>query len=322
MNWPPDVGYVKPYLRRPEVLAALHIDRDKNTGWVECNSGVGSAFTARNSLPSVHLLPELLEQMPILLFNGDKDLICNHLGTENVINNLQWNGAVGMEISSGMTAPKQEWTFEGEPAGSYQSARNLTYLRFYNASHMVPFDYPRRSRDMLDRFMGVDIASIGGKPSDSHVEGQKNIEVSVGGHPNSTAAQEKEAERVQQASWAAYRRSGEVALVIVLIAAAGWGFFIIRERKKRKGYTGVLGLDPFDENGRSMSDGLGLNGTARKAQRDVEAARDFDEAELDDLSPSGQRDRARLDSDAFGLADDEDDDDEEDDGKRTNGRSR
>ncbi|SMY29274.1 unnamed protein product [Zymoseptoria tritici ST99CH_1A5] len=322
MNWPPDLAYVKPYLRRDDVLSALHIDRDKNTGWVECNDGVGRAFTARNSEPSVHLLPELLEHMRIVLFSGDKDMICNHIGTENVINNLKWNGAVGMEISTGMTAPKQEWTFEGDAAGSYQTARNLTYLRFYNASHMVPFDYPRRTRDMLDRFMGVDIASIGGKPTDSRIDGAKNIEVSVGGHPNSTAAQEKEADRLQQASWAAYRRSGEVALVIVLIAAACWSYVIVRERRKRKGYTGVLGLEPFDEHGRSMSDGLGLNGSARKARRDVEAARAYDEAELDDLSPAGRKERGADDGDEFGLADSEDED--EDDRRargRANGRS-
>jgi carboxypeptidase D len=319
MSWPPDLEYVTPYLRRNDVLAALHVNRrEKFTGWVECNNQVGGAFTARNSLPSVHLLPELLEHMRILLFHGDKDMICNHIGGENVVNNLKWNGAVGMEISTGMTAPKQEWTFEGEPAGSYQTARNLTYLRFYNSSHMVPFDYPRRTRDMLDRFMGVDIAVIGGKPADSRVDGEKSLETSVGGHTNSTAAQEEAAERLQEASWAAYRRSGEVALVIVLIAAGAWGFFIIRERKKRKGYTGVLALDPYDENNRSMSDGLGLNGSARKMQRDVEAARDFDEAELDDLSPSGRKERGVDGGDAFGLADDEDDDEED---ERIHGRA-
>lgn len=313
MNWPPDLEYVTPYLRRDDVIQALHINSDKKTGWVECNNQVSSAFSARNSKPSKVLLPGLLEKVPIVLFSGDKDLICNHIGTENLINNMEWNGAKGMELSAGMTAPRRDWTFEGEAAGQYQTARNLTYLRFYNSSHMVPFDYPRRTRDMLDRFMGVDIASIGGSPADSRIDGEKGVETSVGGHPNSTAAEESEKEHLQAAAWAAYRRSGEVALVVVLIAAGAWGFFIIRDRRRRRGYSGILGNDPYNGNGgagRYMSgEGLGLDERSRKERRDVEAARDFDEAELDDLSGMPLNGKgSEMERDRFGLADDDDDD--------------
>lgn len=305
MSWPPDLKYVVPYLRRDDVRTALHVNPDKKTGWVECNNQVSKSFTARNSLPSVQLLPSLLAEMPILLFSGDKDLICNHIGTENLINRIEFNGGKGMEISTGMTAPKQDWTFENQPAGQYQTARNLTYLRFYNSSHMVPFDYPRRSRDMLDRFMGVDIGSIGGNPQDSRIDGEKGIDTSVGSHPNSTAAKEKDAEAVQAAAWAAYRRSGEVALVFVIISAVAWGIVIFRQRSRRNGYKSVLGAELYED-----TRGLGLNGARAKAERDVEAARDFDEAELDDLEPgSGKR---RADSDEpFGLEDSEEDDEHE-----------
>lgn len=303
MHWPADLEYVKPYLRRSDVLDALHVDKDKNTGWVECNDKVSSAFSAKVSRPSVKLLPDLLEQIPIVLFSGDKDLICNHIGTENLINNLEWNGAVGMELSPGVTAPRRDWEFEGEPAGQYQTARNLTYLRFYNSSHMVPFDYPRRSRDMLDRFMGVDIASIGGTPADSRIDGEKGVEVSVGGHPNSTAAEETEKLRLQAATWEAYRHSGEVALFIVIVVASIWGVVVWRGRRHRKGYKSIFAADPYD----GSNGGLGLNG-ASKAERDVEAARDFDEAELDDLSAADQRHYKDVDRDQFGIGDDSDDD--------------
>ncbi|KAF7194663.1 Pheromone-processing carboxypeptidase kex1 [Pseudocercospora fuligena] len=302
MNWPPDLEYVKPYLRRDDVLSALHVNKDKNTGWVECNNQVSSAFIAKQSVPSVKLLPSLLEQVPIVLFSGDKDLICNHIGTENLINNLEWNGAVGMELSPGVTAPRRDWEFEGEPAGQYQTARNLTYLRFYNSSHMVPFDYPRRTRDMLDRFMGVDIASIGGIPADSRIDGEKGVEVSVGGHPNSTAAEETEKTRLQAAKWEAYRRSGEVALFIVIVVAGIWGVVVWRGRRSRKGYKSVFAADPYDG-------GLGVNGSASKVERDVEAARDFDEAELDDLSKADQRHYRDVDRDRFGIGDYDSDED-------------
>jgi carboxypeptidase D len=320
MNWPPDLTWVKPYLRRDDVVRALHINPDKKTGWQECSSQVSSAFSTKVGQPSGKILPKILEEVPILLFAGDKDLICNHVGMENLINNMEWNGAKGMELSAGVTAPRRDWTFEGEPAGMYQSARNLTYLRFYNSSHMVPFDYPRRSRDMLDRFMGVDIASIGGTPADSRIDGEKGIETSVGGHPNSTAAEQMEMERLDDAKWAAYQRSGEIALVIVIIAAGVWGFFVWRDRRKRKGYKSLFGMEPFEDRSqnRSMSEGLGLDHNRSKAERDVEAARDFDEAELDDLSPEG-RYKGGIDQERFSLGDDEDEDDHHPE-RRANGR--
>jgi len=61
---------------------------------------------------------------------------------------------------------------------------------------------------MLDRFMQVDIASIGGVPSDSRIDGEKGLETSVGGHPNSTAAEEAEKEKLEDAKWHAYYKSG------------------------------------------------------------------------------------------------------------------
>ena len=270
MNWPPDLEQLKPYLRKPEVTEALHVDKAKHSGWVECSGAVSSNFNPVKSKASITILPGIIERVPVVLFSGDQDLICNHLGTEELIHNMTWNGATGFELSPGTWAPKQDWTFEGEPAGTYQSARNLTYIVFYNSSHMVPFDYPRRSRDMLDRFIGVDIGNIGGKPGDSRLDGEKNIETSVGGHPNSTVAEEAEKEKLEEAKWNAYYKSGEVALIVVVILAAFWAWYVWRDRRRRAGYEGLFGRS---------------NGAALRPQhpgRDVEAA-DFDESELDNL---------------------------------------
>ena len=293
MNWPPDLETVTPYLRRQDVVQALHISKDKKSGWTECSGAVGSNFNPK-SVPSVQILPEILQTMPVLLFSGDQDLICNHMGTEELIHNMEWNGGKGFELSPGTWAPRKHWTFEGEPAGLYQEARNLTYVLFYNSSHMVPFDYPRRTRDMLDRFLGVDIASIGGNPADSRLDGQKGVETSVGGHPNSTKAIEDEAEKLEEAKWAAYYKSGEVALVVVIILASVWGFYVWRDRRRRADYSGLFG-------------GSNTHLPTKRQGRDVETA-DFDESELDDLhvaSPAMHGDGAERYS-VGGNSDDED----------------
>ena len=239
MNWPPDLAQITPYLRRQEVVSALHIDPEKKAGWTECNGAVGGAFRAKNSPPSINLLPDILKEVPVLLFSGDQDLICTHVGTENLIHNMEWNGAKGFELSPGTWAPRQDWTFEEEPAGYYQEARNLTYVLFYNSSHMVPFDYPRRTRDMLDRFMGVDIASVGGEPADSRINGEKVPQTSVGGHTNSTQAEQEVEEKLDKERWAAYYRSGSVALVIVAILAVCFGWYVWQDRRRRRGYRGL-----------------------------------------------------------------------------------
>lgn len=332
MNWPPDLKHVTPYLRRKDVIQALNVNDNKVTGWTECNGQVGSHFRPQTSKPSIQLLPDLLKEVPILLFSGAEDLICNHLGTEALISNMEWNNGRGFEITPGTWAPRRDWTFEGEAAGFWQEARNLTYVLFNNASHMVPFDYPRRSRDMLDRFMKVDISNIGGQPTDSRLDGEKGPETTVGGAAgNSTSDQQAEKAKLDAAKWEAYRKSGEVVLVIVIIAAGAWGYFVWRERRKRAGYQGLAGGDGASGGGNGAI-GSGLEGfrhkrnaarNSRMAARDVEAA-DFDESELDDLHLKRPVDATHnggssngavgLSHDRYSVGDDEDSDDEK--GKR------
>ncbi|OQE15927.1 hypothetical protein PENSTE_c026G00942 [Penicillium steckii] len=281
MGWPPDLDNVVPYLNRADVVKALNVNPAKAPGWQECQGSVGAAMSGLNSKPSVDLLPGLLESgLNVLLFSGDKDLICNHVGTETLIHNMKWKGGSGFETSPGVWAPRHDWTFEDEPAGYYQHARNLTYVRFYNSSHMVPFDLPRQTRDMLDRFMKVDIASIGGRPADSRIDGEKLPQTSVGGQANSTAAEKQEEKKIKETEMHAYTKSGEAILVVVIIGVVIWGFFIWRSRRSHKGYRGVNGSS--DVMPRSVLDRFGN----KRSTNDVEAG-DFDESELDDLHSPG-----------------------------------
>ncbi|KAJ5112127.1 hypothetical protein N7532_000172 [Penicillium argentinense] len=296
MNWPSDLTNVNPYLLRKDVIAALNINAAKMSGWQECTRTVSQAMTLKKSLPAVQLLPGLLESgVNVLLFSGDKDLICNHLGTETLIHNMKWKGGTGFETAPGVWAPRHDWTFEDEPAGIYQHARNLTYVLFYNASHMVPYDQPRQTRDMLDRFMKVDIASIGGRPADSRIDGEKLPQTSVGGQANSTAAEQQEEKKIKETEMHAYTKSGEAILVVVIIGVIIWGFFIWRSRRSHKGYYGVKTSDM--QMPRSVLDRFGN----KRSANDVEAG-DFDESELDDLHSPG------IDREHYAVGDISDDD--------------
>jgi carboxypeptidase D len=172
--------------------------------------------------------------MPIILYSGDQDLICNHLGTEELIHKMKWQNGTGFEDppGSGTWAPRQPWTFDGEPAGFYQTARNLTFVLYYNSSHMVPFDYPRRTRDMLDRFVGVDIRNIGGIDGESTVGGETNRPpTSV--DETTKESEEQQKEKLKYVTWQAYYRAGAVALVFVIIAALLLGIFVYRQRRNQ-----------------------------------------------------------------------------------------
>lgn len=150
MSWPPGVDDFRGYLVRPDVAQAINVP--SGAGWEECTGSVYAALDGDTaSKPSVTLLPGILEAgIPVLLYSGADDLICNHLSTESLISSLKWAGGTGFPPS----AQTMEFTMpSGERVGTTQHARNLTYTLIYNASHMVPFDQPGASAEMMRRFV-------------------------------------------------------------------------------------------------------------------------------------------------------------------------
>jgi len=147
-SWPLTLGAMTKYLRRPDVIEALHVTSTPHS-WTECTSRVSSALSGDSSPPSYTLFPELLKHIKVTLFAGDKDLICNHVGIELMIENLTWNGVKGYKNDY------IDWVVNGKINGIYQSERNLTYIRMTNGSHMVPIDLPEESLAMFNSIIGV-----------------------------------------------------------------------------------------------------------------------------------------------------------------------
>lgn len=120
-QWPEQLAEVTPYLRvrhfphlsrlvmilsltvslkRPAVIKALHAEAGMPKQWEQCSGTVGSHFWTPNSVPAVLLLPHLLETVPILLFAGERDLMCAGVGIDRMIEKLDWNGEVGFVRAS------------------------------------------------------------------------------------------------------------------------------------------------------------------------------------------------------------------------------
>lgn len=78
----------------------------------------------------------------MLLFAGDADLMCSWIGIENMLNNLTWRGETGFG-----DAVEEEWAVNGTVAGTWRTARNMTWVKVANAGHMVSMDVPKNQVD-------------------------------------------------------------------------------------------------------------------------------------------------------------------------------
>lgn len=266
MNWPPTLQATYDYLARDDVRKALHVDTiHKPEAWVECSHRVGAGIDSDvDGKASVIHLPYILEQnVPVLLFAGDQDLICNHIGVERVAERLTWGG-------QGWGQPeKKEWWVNNEKAGYWRTARNLTYVSVAKASHMVGVDKPIEAHDMMLRFMGVDLMAAAGPSAriPSRLQGEPDRAVIVaGGGSTGGAAEDKvpmipgvsgktEAQVAEEAKWAAYYNAGSAALIVLLILIGTGTCILLRLRRKARMQRGSSApFLPVEEGGEHEMD--------------------------------------------------------------------
>ncbi|KAL5508176.1 KEX1 [Sanghuangporus vaninii] len=291
MNWPPPLADVTAYLGRKEVVGAFHADA-KSGSWIECNGRVGREMRNRQSPSSITILPKLIEKVPVMLFAGDQDFICNYMGIESLIQNMEWNGEKGLG-----TVKTDNWIVDDTPAGTWVESRGLTYVKIFNSSHMVPYDVPLVSHDMILRFMGVNFSAIADgsaripskvgdeeKPRPIVLDGEEGSDSNV--PTGKTPEQDK-------AMWEAYYNAGSAALVLVLIALA-IGLFLFCRRRRRTGQLAIGNPEEIiplsqSENGHFMN-GHGDDSDYKGKGRALESEAIFDVGEGSD-NESDYRDR-------------------------------
>jgi carboxypeptidase C (cathepsin A) len=77
---------------------------------------------------STKLVPLLEDDIRVLIYAGDKDLICNWLGNRRWVDALEWSGA-----QDWAAAADKPWTVGGRHAGNVTSAGTLTFLKVFDA---------------------------------------------------------------------------------------------------------------------------------------------------------------------------------------------
>lgn len=147
--FPPGKAELEAYLNRNDVRTALHVE-PKIQKFAECTDPPYFALSHQDGLGVVKELEQILDNnIRVLMFSGQCDIICNHLGTEKALSLLNWSGS-----NSWNTAQNVIWSTDKiNPAGYMKSSKNLQFLVILDAGHMVPLSKPRESLDMIARFI-------------------------------------------------------------------------------------------------------------------------------------------------------------------------
>lgn len=142
--------HIDEYLNSPAVLAELGVDVHKSKPWRECDATVGAGFVFDEMLSSADDVKLLLEAgVRVLIYAGDADLMCNWVGNQAWVMQLEWSGRKQFT-----EAPNRPFVVsEEKDAGRVRSFENLAFIRVFDSGHMVPMDQPLVSFEMINRFL-------------------------------------------------------------------------------------------------------------------------------------------------------------------------
>lgn len=143
------MGYASDFLGSTKVREAVGAEVDQ---YDSCNFDINRNFQLHGDWmkPYYRVVPSLLEQIPVLVYAGDADFICNWLGNKAWTEALEWPG----QKKFAAAPMKDLQTQDQKKVGEVKSHGNFTFMRIYGAGHMVPMDQPEAGLDFLNRWLG------------------------------------------------------------------------------------------------------------------------------------------------------------------------
>lgn len=140
-----DFSNIETYLNNATVQEALGVSKK----WSSCNYIVNFEFSGDWMKNYQGMLPDLLQDdIPVLIYAGDVDFICNWIGNKQWTLGLPWTGK-----SAFNAAEDKDWSVAGKTAGKVRTAQGFTFLQIHDAGHMVPRDQPEAALSMVDIFV-------------------------------------------------------------------------------------------------------------------------------------------------------------------------
>ncbi|CAK7894997.1 carboxypeptidase Y [[Candida] anglica] len=163
----PEISRVDEFLNSEWVKNVLDVDPAVKS-FQSCSNEAGIPFylSGDGQFPSQELVADLLEHnIPVLLYSGDKDYICNWLGNHMWSDKLEYSGQYEFQRATF----KPFVTEKNVKAGEVKNYDIFTFLRVYDAGHMVPYDKPEVSLDFLNKWLAGDF-SLGTEKSKKKVD--------------------------------------------------------------------------------------------------------------------------------------------------------
>ncbi|TFK48024.1 serine carboxypeptidase [Heliocybe sulcata] len=147
----PITKFIQGYLSQPEIRQKLGVDPSIPLDKPLSSHNVGLAFSGTLDIlrPSDLYVAALLERgVDVLIYAGTYDWICNWVGNERWTLDLDWSGKDEF-VKQNLT----EWKVDGKVAGVTRSANGFTFATVNGAGHMVPYDKPWESLEMVNRWL-------------------------------------------------------------------------------------------------------------------------------------------------------------------------
>ncbi|KAJ9638382.1 hypothetical protein H2201_002696 [Coniosporium apollinis] len=144
-----ELGWISEYLNKRDVQKALGAEV---SNYESCNFDINRNFLFQGDWmkPFHRLVPGILKEIPVLIYAGDADFICNWLGNQAWAEALEWPGQKAYN-----KVPMSDLLLsdDGTKIGAVKSSGNFTFMRLHAGGHMVPYDQPVASLDMLNRWL-------------------------------------------------------------------------------------------------------------------------------------------------------------------------
>ncbi|OBZ78169.1 Carboxypeptidase Y [Grifola frondosa] len=145
---------INAYLNRADVRSMLGVDPAIGN-YSTYSPEVGQAFAAsldKFSFPAQYYIAGLLERgVRALIYAGANDWICNWVGNERMTLELEWTGQQTFRAQ-----PLRAWNVDGKTAGLTRSTGGFTFATIYGAGHMVPYDMPAESLELVKRWLAAE----------------------------------------------------------------------------------------------------------------------------------------------------------------------
>jgi carboxypeptidase C (cathepsin A) len=145
-------GTVDNFFNNPEIRKEIHAPIN-DWKWEQCIPGAGRRRLIEmdrmlmldndKPLSVVPYISDLLDGagIDVLVYNGDRDMSCNSVGSETLLNEMAWSGQASW-LDPHITK-RGLWLVDGKVAGYARAHKGLEFVTVYNSGHLVPYNVPR-----------------------------------------------------------------------------------------------------------------------------------------------------------------------------------